>query len=170
MVGDWVAPHGKGKIADFVVEGRKDDPDDPSRKPDGVVTLRFSNPHDGIRRMPDEIGGSLCVGPIEAPEDGYEAFREFRNIKYKPDGGRSVDFSEQVCVFRIRTKLDAEGNVASAYYGKIHGILLGRLNAVSPQFEMTYYLNGKPNERNLEWDRKNNLFKDLPEEDWPRRP
>jgi hypothetical protein len=49
--------------------------------------------------------------------------------------------------FRVRTALDHQGNVVSAQYGKIYGDLA----------QFRYYLNPTPNDRNIEFDPKQNL-------------
>jgi hypothetical protein len=58
----------------------------------------------------------------------------------------------------------------SAYYGKIQDHPDVLLFPQGPAFRMTYYLNGKENDRSLEWDMKTNLFKDLNQAHWPRQP
>jgi hypothetical protein len=61
---------------------------------------------------------------------------------------------------RIRSKRDEDGNVILGYYGKIYG-----------EFpEVTYYLNPTPNDRNVEFDMKNNLLRNLKNEERPRAP
>ena len=65
--------------------------------------------------------------------------------------------------FRIRSKFDENGNLVDAYYGKIYGgfdFFAGTTKFVGAKF--LYYLNPKSLDRNLEWDRKTNLF-DAPE-------
>jgi hypothetical protein len=53
--------------------------------------------------------------------------------------------------FRVRTKLDENGNVVSARYGKIYGDFM----------QFSYYLNPTPNDRNVEFDPKQNLITSL---------
>ena len=50
--------------------------------------------------------------------------------------------------FRVRTAKDHEGNIVSAHYGKIYGDFM----------QFTYYLNPTPNDRNIEFDPKQNLL------------
>jgi hypothetical protein len=52
---------------------------------------------------------------------------------------------------RVRTKVDDRGNIVSAHYGKIYGDFM--------QFK--YYLNPTINDRNVEFDPKQNLMKNL---------
>jgi hypothetical protein len=51
----------------------------------------------------------------------------------------------------VRTVLDEQGNVKSALYGKIYGDFM----------HFSYYLNPTPNSRNVEFDPKRNLSKNL---------
>ena len=53
--------------------------------------------------------------------------------------------------FRVRTKLDENGNVVSARYGKIYGDFM----------QFSYYFNPTPNDRNVEFDPKQNLMTNL---------
>ncbi len=48
----------------------------------------------------------------------------------------------------MRSALDQQGNVVSAHYGKIYGDFM----------QFTYYLNPTPNDRNIEYDPKQNLL------------
>ena len=54
-------------------------------------------------------------------------------------------------LFRVRTVVDDKGNIVSAHYGKIYGDFM----------EFKYYLNPTPNDRNVEFDPKQNLLKNL---------
>jgi hypothetical protein len=53
--------------------------------------------------------------------------------------------------FRVRTKLDENGNVVSARYGKIYGDLA----------QFTYYFNPTLNDQNVEFNPKQNLLSGL---------
>ena len=53
--------------------------------------------------------------------------------------------------FRVRTVKNDEGNIVSAYYGKIYGDFM----------QFSYYLNPTPNDRNIEFDPKQNLISSL---------
>ena len=171
---DWVAPHGAGKVADFVLEGVLRDPGDRSFDPKGWVRVTFSNEGDGI--LPDgqsrRAGGSLMVGSYEAPEDGY--LGQWMSSNFLPEResdrarGNPVPGAPRL-ILRLRSEMK-EGKVVRALYGKMHA---GMFPALSPNlvaFRATYYLNAEPNDRNLEWDMKTNLFADLPRERWPKQP
>ena len=63
---------------------------------------------------------------------------------------------------RIRSSEDKEGNIDVAYYCKISpGISLYGVLADNPSLKLTYYCNPTPNDRNLEFDPKENLLTNL---------
>lgn len=168
---DWVKPHGKGTVADFVLSTKSGAVLKGDHLPAGNMSLSFSNPADGIFAAVDApAGGSDLMSPVNAPESGYfkEAF--FSNHPRQDGLFPGTELSRRVWVFRVRTELDKDGKVISAQYGKIQGHPQVLLFSRGHAFRMTYYLNAKKNDRNLEWDRKNNLFKNLEAVQWPEYP
>jgi hypothetical protein len=154
-IGDWVAPYGKGRTADFVFElyGRFTSRRDYDQK----FTLRFSRSQDGIAvfKHPKEIGSAL-KWPYEAPLSGYESSRTWV-LKWSPsEGGRgtTIDLGgETNYLFRVRSEVDEKGNVVRALYGVVSGdfIPVGGNNEIGRNVSFTYALN--PNwTRNLEFD------------------
>jgi hypothetical protein len=141
MAGDWVAPYGKGVSSDFLFTENHVD------KSGYSFAVSFPNQGDGIQEFDVPLllqdattGLSDLRSSSEAPPDGYQP--TFVQINHA---------SNRNFYFRIRTKLDENGNVVSARYGKIYGDL--------PQF--TYYYNPTPNDRNVEFDSKQNLLGSL---------
>jgi hypothetical protein len=64
----------------------------------------------------------------------------------------------------VRSIVD-KGAIVKAWYGKIHGEINFYPTGEAPgRLEFTYYLNPDAT-RNMEFDRKKNLFKDLPREE-----
>jgi hypothetical protein len=171
MVGDWVDPLGAGIVPDFIIQGEKDDPSDSSPHPKGRILLSFSNPNDGVVKVADQ-GGSKLVGPSLAPEFGYSNKWDFVNWTTHSTTGDMIrwDFSDEVYIFRVRTKVDNTGAIIAANYGKIDGRIVGKLSKTAPRIMMTYYLNQTPNDVGLEWDMKNNLIKDTSGMRIPERP
>jgi hypothetical protein len=159
---DWVAPHGTGARADLIFTQKK--------KEDsfgGTAALRvsFANAGDGIIALHEFQGGESDLKfPRTAPAEGYKIDIEFSadwnsERHSKPPAKPAVGY-----FYRVRTILDENGNVKSAWYGKIDGefewVAQGPPNSES-ELTFTYYLN-LDGTRNMEFDRARNLFKDLP--------
>jgi hypothetical protein len=151
--GDWVEPHGHGKVHDFMFtmvcrfENQTD--------AEAQYTLSFSNPDDGIQEfMPDADEQSSFRWPFSAPSDGYQPTLE-KMVSYLPDKGYKTTVKEEMnYIFRVRTVRDSEGRVTQAMYGKIRGeIEIARSGAI--QFRYWFNPDGSPN---LEEDRRQNLF------------
>jgi len=159
--GDLVAPYGKGITSDFIFTLNEKVPFVSGNQPYDITnTLSFSNKGDGIQSV---IGSPLNQGstlrlPRFAPEDGYQPTlpQELSLVGNKRLNG--ADNETQNYFFRVRTVLDESGKVKSTLYGKISGPLI-----CGPQgyLQFTYYLNPTANDRNMEFDPKKNLFKNL---------
>lgn len=156
MASDWVAPHGKGKVPDLIfhlvrnMRGPKDY--------DATLTVTFSNKGDGfvgIKAPVEAKQESQLVMPYEAPEKGYQD--KLVKSTQKKSGTATVpgyDKSQHYFI-RVRTKLDNNGNIESALYGKIQGDIVFWNNSV---LRFTYYLNPTPNDLNVEFNPKKNLI------------
>lgn len=162
VVGDWVAPHGRGAIADLLIKytASYEGPQTFSKR----LELSFSNPRDGVQAIPlDET--SDFVSLYAATEDGYtptlvdeQARTRTRILK------RSETAEGQYLVFRVRSVVNEEGKVVSANYGKIYSpnlldpiIEYGRMEDAD-RVMFTYYFNPTANDRNLEFDPARNLL------------
>jgi len=164
LAADWVAPQGKGQTADlfFELTGYANNVKDYN----STLTVTFTNPLDGIQSfVPTK--GSAFRSPRVAPLDGYQDKLDLRRVR-KPEQS-SADWiddtqSETNYFFRIRTVLDENGKIKSALYGKIYGgfKFFGASTNGSFLTIPTYYLNPEANSRNMEFDPKQNLFKNLP--------
>jgi hypothetical protein len=161
VAGDWLPPHGTGKVADFVfkLERRYSNYEEPF---EATLTLTFGNKGDGIQSVlaPPFVGSALKL-PRYAPEHGYVA--ELVKRHARPARGAPVEASvreDQNYFFRVRTVLDKKGQVTSALYGKIDGDV-----QFWPEggLQLTYYVNPASMDRNMEFDLKRNLFGQLPE-------
>jgi hypothetical protein len=147
MIGDWIGPYGKGINSDiFFTENHLDE------KSGYTFTVSFPNPGDGIQGFTRDwnLGVSGLLSSHEAPLDGYQPKYEQAQMP-NPD---------RIYYFRVRTKIDDRGNIVSAHYGKIYGDV--------PQF--TYYFNPTPNDRNIEFDPKQNLLQGLQSFEQVRQP
>lgn len=152
VAGDWVAPYGRGVATDIIFTGElaqkaKDDFD-------YKLIVSFPNLGDGIQpftQNPADEGSDLH-SLHEAPKDGYKG-QEIRTMSRHPGQGTKEDMNiaDRNYFFRVRTVLDKQGNVKSALFGKIYGDFM----------QFRYYLNATPNDRNVEFDPKRNLIKNL---------
>lgn len=174
-VGDWVKPDGKGEVSDIWILFKSNFRDFDNYRTEAIV--RFANPDDGLIPIDSLIGSeSLFKYPRTAPLDGYavKSVKLTNQAKELPQH----DQKEPVGYFlRIRTimKKDA-GEIVSARYGRIVNesgkvsnqnpfklisyMWKNRKIDSTPGFQLSYYLNPTPNDRNLEYDQKNNLALD----------
>lgn len=161
VVGDWVSPYGKGQQSDIVFTTKFSSKD--SKNFTVVFDVFFPSELNGIQPMHsgyDEGEGSLLISDHEAPLDGYKP--QISCTGGRRDGAYSFQLPHAYNVagyyFRIRTKLDENGNIKSAMYGKIYGAFkYGRRFDTKTNFTFNYYLN--PDEtRNMEFDPDKNLF------------
>ena len=158
MVGDWVAPHGKGKSSDIIFTLKELVPFAASTKPfDYVLAGTFSNKGDGIQSVfaAPHKGSDLRL-PRYAPEGGYEPKLEKQMAIFAEGKPMKNDTREdQNYFFRVRTVLDEQGRIKSALYGKISGDIKFGVNRV---LRFSYYLNPTSLDPNLEFDPQRNLF------------
>ena len=164
--GDWLPPVGSGEVADaeFIRLPRENLGEgvnfigvkSPSyRDSMDVVFLGKGN---GIVEMPVRQEDMLRVRT--APEGGYTSlYRCWSGIDGSLRSMGNYDRNRCFC-FRIRTRMDGDGNVTEAYYGKIYGDIRFRCS-MDPSFvpvasvSMRYYLNPVSLDRNLEWNMHN---------------
>ena len=163
-VADWVAPFGSGVNEDFVffVEERR-----VKDRKNYYVRMKafFKEEGNGVYEITplDYYENSKLKYPYHAiPNHTYT--HSMTLIKHRVDGSskhKLVQMDDYV--FRIRSKLDNEGNVIGGLYGKlIDGFdLLPATSLPHSGVAFTYYLNPTWNDSNLEFDVEKNLFKDL---------
>jgi hypothetical protein len=135
MFGDWVGPYGKGVNTDLFITEKHTDP-----QSGYILSVSFPKPGDGIQEftVPSAENGSSLRSAHEAPANGYQ-----REVSQTETTNPNRNF-----YFRVRTKEDENGNIVSARYGKIYGDLA----------QFTYYFNPTLNDRNVEFDPKQNLL------------
>jgi hypothetical protein len=176
MAGDWVAPYGKGESSDFVFQveiaptqwitnwyGTSPRPY-PLRS--GKMTISFSNDGDGIQSAVTSSYGLRL--PRRAPLENYEPTlvktqsdeiagtdRGNTKVQHQTNLDRSQNY-----FFRVRTKKDVQGSIASALYGKIYGEF-NNGGGIGDKVSFAYYLNPEPNSLNMEFNPQENLSKDL---------
>jgi hypothetical protein len=152
MAGDWVVAFGKGVSSDIIFERNF------SKKSlqdyDYKLIVTFPGTADGIQECPvaDKCGGGSALrSPYEAPVSDYHSTVVRLNTSH-PGQKPIFDYDEnRVYLFRVRTIMDAKGNIVSSYYGKIYGDFM----------HFSYYLDPDSDDRNLEFDTNKNLIKNL---------
>lgn len=151
MVGDFVAPLGRGQVNDLLLKYERVDGGtfDWSWK----LSVAFANPQDGLIPVEFEDRGSEFRSDYRAPPNGYlnswmlESARTSMDEPAQGNTNRNRSY-----YFRIRTRTDASGNVFGGHYGKIYG-----------EFpKASYYVNPSPGDRNVEWDPSKNALSPLP--------
>jgi len=162
VVSDWVAPHGKGSVSDLIITLQKAfvDVEQPF---EASLTIAFANESDGIQpTIAAPLVGSELRLPRYAPEQGYEkkviksTSRAAANQMIVPANKEDLNY-----FFRVRT-VKKDDKIVSSNYGKIdRDIDFDIINSDTALLFFTYYLNPTPNDRNMEFDPKRNLFKGL---------
>jgi hypothetical protein len=156
MAGDWVTPYGNGFHNDMLFKAHRNIIND--REFTAELTVTFPNKGDGMVVAPSEsVAGSEFKTSRTAVGNGYDPqlVLDFSNSKSpEPVFGYFI---------RVRTELDQDDNVKSALYGKIKGKFRFYAGTIAPTSGMgfDYYLNPTPNDRNVEFDPKQNLMMNL---------
>jgi hypothetical protein len=155
-VGDWVSPHGKGKISDLILttssyfqEGK--------RGSEARYVLSFSNEADGIQAycFPEGLNSSF-KWPYNAPMDGYQPIVEkFKHWDVNGAPDKSNYDEKNNYILRVRSRQLDDGSIIACY-----GMITGELEFI-PQgkIKFSYYFNPVPNERSLEYNGENLLKK-----------
>ena len=161
-IGDWVTPYGNGITSDFVFTLERKSTS-VTQDFNATLTLTFHNDGDGIQSIMSDSSGSSFRIPRSAPEDGYDSKVVLQ--MHREDGKPMVGVltnPDQNYFFRIRTKKDERGNIVSAKYGKIYGGMGWDIfHSQTAQLQFTYYFNPEPSSRNMEFNPKMNLSKNL---------
>jgi hypothetical protein len=163
--GDWIAPYGRGKTSDMVFTLNRRFTDD--RDYESTLTVAFSSDGNGIQICDSSQGyHSALKLPRIAPDGGYMQRLVLSN---KRMAGAFVERDvreDRNYFFRVRAVVDQRGGVVGGQYGKIDGdIRFSPIRSKTCSLMFTYYLNPTPNDRNLEFDPKRNLFTNLKNEE-----
>jgi hypothetical protein len=148
MIGDWVCDGHKGISKDIIFQKwayRKSGADYEYK-----VKITFPKDGDGIQvyDMPTSEVGSGLRSPHEAPLDGYQKELAKERSAHPGQAAKNDSDPNRIYLFRVRTVKNDDGIVVSAHYGKVYGDFM----------QFTYYLNPTPNDRNIEFDPKQNLL------------
>ena len=172
IVGDWTAPFGTGKVADLIVKFRCSYADTYNHAVSAVISL--ANPDDGFIEITTLNGGeSLLKFPREAPADDYKLRKlEISQTVINNSLTALPAQNPKGYFLRLRTTKDKEGKITASYYGKftkpfdLQDVIYQEHQNIILNFD--YYLNPTPNDRNLEYDQKNNLAPEADKElRWP---
>lgn len=148
---DWVAPYGQGKVPDLIFILT------PVTEPKQGLeySITFTNPTDGIQEYTSsEDVNSAYIFPYEAPTNGYVSLlTKYRLLKYPVLPSRPANNLKDNInyIFRVRTKVDKDGNIIEANYGRIQGEVV---LSDTPLIDMQYWFNPDPHSRSLESDKK----------------
>ena len=148
MAGDLVAPYGEGKTAHFsFVCNMSRNGSDPAGR-----FLMATAPDGGfIRRSQDSF--SQLHSMYEAPENGYSTlvldFKYMGSLAGNPMEGNKSDY----LIFK------SQRNGGDSYYGKIYQLEYGiaSYNSTNSGVRIGYHFNPILNDRNIEFDPKQNL-------------
>ena len=175
MAGDFVSPWGKGDHSDFFVKYESVR----TPVPPGMKLSDFLCFTNSLLLSATEGGGfatrqkdtfSKLVADYEAPKDGYTdtITYELKRTKAKIFVDRKLD-TNQYLFFRSRVGKTGE----KASFGKIYEFVFNesRKETNSVTLRMIYYFNPTPNDRNLEFDGRTNLFSPhWNDYNWPKDP
>ena len=170
-VGDFVAPHGKGKVVDLVFEICPKE-----KKGDYGVRISFPNKGDGMLLL-DPNDPKNCLpsatnehisqylyefkGPRMAPEDGYVNELKWDELKagklLNKDTFYYTEDLKGFYVFRVRSRFDENGNLVGGCYGKFTDNFWVALNQGEFYRLIFSYLYNPDGTRNLEFDPERNL-------------
>ena len=167
LVGDWLPPAGRGKVADVRFERLPQKDLGTGMNASGMtgrvyrdsMSVRFLGADNGLVEIPHSLSAGLRIRM--APESGYlPTYSCWRGVGTDLQLASSYKEDRDFC-FRIRTRRNEKGEIVAAHYGKIYGDI-----SFAPEMDpfqavasvcMVYYLNPKSLDRNLEWDMKTNL-------------
>src|SRR5574344_361970 len=158
--GDWVKPVGRGTTTDvlftLVTEANPVKPD--GSKFRQTITLEFTNGLDGALLVKNDMTSEFHSAYRADPAAPYQHKKVFCFDRYNGtpivDGNLKAD---EHLVIRVRTRIDGNGHVVQANYGKIYGEM--RINGTGLLVLSTYF-NPTPNDTNLEFDPDKNLSDD----------
>ena len=155
-VHDWIAPYGKGEVADFSIDYLEESMTNGLFSCTGAVVFAGLNGAYVMKKNKSKAFWSVHEADTNAvyaqhfpfyyfpAEDGSR--REYRHDTINED---------EYLVLRTRVETDSFGNVKSANYSKIYGpFLVGR----GLRFRESCF-NPTPNDPNIEFDVNRNLFK-----------
>ena len=153
--GEWVAPHGTGKVADLCIKYECEPGSPPQLYYRGVVTFSFTNRFDGAYRQEKE---PFSTFPSVYRADTNAAYRQELRFAYDRMSGKPKEDTRLpdsgYLVLRTRSVTDREGRLVSARYSKVYGPVEADVGGVY----FSSYFNPNENDPNLEADATKNLL------------
>jgi len=142
---DWVSPVGKGVRADVFIKFLDLGADVPYKG----LALEFVGDKNGAYVKKKDNFSVLKSDYQASSKDIYE--RIITNTEGKRGPPHVLLGGDDYLVFRVRSKLDAEGKVLSAFYGKIYGPF-DYFVAARDKIRLITFFNPEENDTNLEFD------------------
>lgn len=149
----WCSPYGEGEHADVLMRFTKD-----YRSPfDCASTFEVSftnNPYAGFVRLAKDVNSEMKSIRVASTNDStyFEAY--FKQVKKSDEKNRvrreDCLSEDEYLVFRTRSKVDDQGRLLSAHYGKIYGPFEYNFNFMMEA--RGFYFNPTANDPNLEDD------------------
>jgi len=158
VIGDWVAPDGKGENTDMLLTAEKQyvAEDDFTVK----LFVEFTGEHNGIQsfhyssKKVDYLLRSELPPPPIAPLSGYIQTHEITTRRIpnpKWFEVKSTHDKERMWIFRIRTEVDDDGKIVAANYGWFtRDFGIGNIPDGTARTGFKFYYNPDPHSRSLE--------------------
>lgn len=159
---DWIAPYGKGKVVDIECNLSFERYDEKNFRQ--ILRLRFPYPQSGayfMKKDKTSVFSSVYNADSNALYQNEITF--IRDYTSRLSGVTRLDEEssfylkkEDYLIFRTRTKVDKDGNLVEALYGKIYGPIEFKVwdtkntEENRQRLQMQYYLNPNVNDTNLE--------------------
>ena len=146
---DWVAPYGKGKIADFNAEFQSDGLP-PNASKFSRITLSFPDPlggayEEGLQSQSD------FKGPYFANTNRFANVPVVLENTWSESGRQRGALGEnRMLVVRSRCKVDERGRLLSAHYSSLDRLSFSTAFNKPGSCRMLYHFNPTPNDANLE--------------------
>jgi hypothetical protein len=127
--------------------------------------VNFLGEGNGWQAIPsaDESPQSELRFPRTVPMDAYQPDSMLLSSSRGASGRWDTNSTAATnFFFRVRSEYDANKQLKSALYGKLLGPIRANIQGTqTAKLYFTYYLNPTPLDRNMEFDPKRNLFKNL---------
>lgn len=154
---DWVKPHGKGERADLLL--RAEGVFESRENYHLEIALDFPHRKDGYTSFEKDRVSDLASAH-SAPDGEYT----HASLNWERGTGNYPPQQSNGYYLRLRSIEDSSGKIINANFAKIYEVEFGGglgSNPPQPWFRMTYYFNPLENDRNLEFNPKENLFQKL---------